>query len=246
MNFDFNFAAQNLLMALSGIPTTLVITFVAALIGIPLAFFIALARMNKVPVLDNLFTLYISFLRGTPTIVQIYLVYSGMPIILKAVAAALNIEFDVYSVNPIIYAFIVYGLNSSAVYSEMWKSGLSAVGKGQLEAAQTSGLTNFQAYIHIIIPQAVGVCAPSFCSSTLNMLKNTSLVFLMTVQDITAKAKIAAGQQYKYVEGYVDILITYIIVCSILELLFKIWEKSVTSYKTLSQKTAKREGGTAA
>ena len=246
MNFDFNFAAQNLLMALSGIPTTLVITFVAALIGIPLAFFIALARMNKVPVLDKLFTLYISFLRGTPTIVQIYLVYSGMPIILKAVAAALNIEFDVYSVNPIIYAFIVYGLNSSAVYSEMWKSGLSAVGKGQLEAAQTSGLTNFQAYIHIIIPQAVGVCAPIFCSSTLNMLKNTSLVFLMTVQDITAKAKIAAGQQYKYVEGYVDILITYIIVCSILELLFKIWEKSVTSYKTLSQKTAKREGGTAA
>lgn len=246
MNFDFNFAAQNLLMALSGIPTTLVITFVAVLIGIPLAFFIALARMNKVPVLDKLFTLYISFLRGTPTIVQIYLVYSGMPIILKAVASALNIEFDVYSVNPIIYAFIVYGLNCSATYSEMWKSGLSAVGKGQLEAAQTAGLTNFQAYIHIIIPQAVGVCAPSLCSSTLNMLKNTSLVFLMTVQDITARAKIAAGQQYKYVEGYVDILITYIIVCSILELLFKLWEKSVTSYKTLSQKTAKREGGTAA
>ena len=246
MNFDFNFAAQNLLMALSGIPTTLVITFVAVLIGIPFAFFIALARMNKVPVLDKLFTLYISFLRGTPTIVQIYLVYSGMPIILKAVAAALNIEFDVYSVNPIIYAFIVYGLNCSATYSEMWKSGLSAVGKGQLEAAQTAGLTNFQAYIHIIIPQAVGVCAPSLCSSTLNMLKNTSLVFLMTVQDITARAKIAAGQQYKYVEGYVDILITYIIVCSILELLFKLWEKSVTSYKTLSQKTAKREGGTAA
>ena len=246
MNFDFNFAAQNLLMALSGIPTTLVITFVAVLIGIPFAFFIALARMNKVPVLDKLFTLYISFLRGTPTIVQIYLVYSGMPIILKAVASALNIEFDVYSVNPIIYAFIVYGLNCSATYSEMWKSGLSAVGKGQLEAAQTAGLTNFQAYIHIIIPQAVGVCAPSLCSSTLNMLKNTSLVFLMTVQDITARAKIAAGQQYKYVEGCVDILITYIIVCSILELLFKLWEKSVTSYKTLSQKTAKREGGTAA
>ena len=75
MNFDFNFAAQNLLMALSGIPTTLVITFVAALIGIPFAFFIALARMNKVPVLDKIFTLYISFLRGTPTIVQIYLVF---------------------------------------------------------------------------------------------------------------------------------------------------------------------------
>ena len=87
---------------------------------------------------------------------------------------------------------------------------------------------------------------PSFCSSTLNMLKNTSLVFLMTVQDITARAKIAAGQQYKYVEGYLDILITYIIVCTILELLFKLWEKRTTRYKTESQKVTAKEGGVTA
>ena len=223
MNFDLNFAIQNLWLAFSGIPTTLLITFVAAVIGIPLAFFIALARIRKVPLLDQFLTLY-----------------------LEMIVQALNLDFDVYSIPPILYAFIVYGLNSSATYSEMWKAGLSAVGRGQLEAAQTSGLTNFQAYVHVIIPQAVGVCAPSFCSSTLNMLKNTSLVFLMTVQDITARAKIAAGQQYKYVEGYLDILITYIIVCTILELLFKLWEKRTTRYKTESQKVTAKEGGVTA
>lgn len=246
MNFDLNFAIQNLWMAFLGIPTTLLITFVAAVIGIPLAFFIALARIRKVPLLDQFLTLYLSFMRGTPTIVQIYLVYNGIPIIIKMIVQALNLDFDVYSIPPILYAFIVYGLNSSATYSEMWKAGLNAVGRGQLEAAQTSGLTNFQAYVHVIIPQAVGVCAPSFCSSTLNMLKNTSLVFLMTVQDITARAKIAAGQQYKYVEGYLDILITYIIVCTILELLFKLWEKRATRYKTESQKVTAKEGGVTA
>lgn len=246
MNFDLNFAIQNLWMAFLGIPTTLLITFVAAVIGIPLAFFIALARIRKVPLLDQFLTLYLSFMRGTPTIVQIYLVYNGIPIIIKMIVQALNLDFDVYSIPPILYAFIVYGLNSSATYSEMWKAGLSAVGRGQMEAAQTSGLTNFQAYVHVIIPQAVGACAPSFCSSTLNMLKNTSLVFLMTVQDITARAKIAAGQQYKYVEGYLDILITYIIVCTILELLFKLWEKRTTRYKTESQKVTAKESGVTA
>ena len=150
MNFDLNFAIQNLWMAFSGVPTTLLITFVAAVIGIPLA------RIRKVPLLDQFLTLYLSFMRGTPTIVQIYLVYNGIPIIIKMIVQALNLDFDVYSIPPILYAFIVYGLNSSATYSEMWKAGLSAVGRGQLEAAQTSGLTNFQAYVHVIIDDGAG------------------------------------------------------------------------------------------
>ena len=95
MNFDLNFAIQNLWMAFSGIPTTLLITFVAAVIGIPLAFFIALARIRKVPLLDQFLTLYLSFMRGTPTIVQIYLVYNGIPIIIKMIVQALNLDFDV-------------------------------------------------------------------------------------------------------------------------------------------------------
>ncbi len=231
MNFDLDFAITNFSEAVMGIPTTLIIVAVAVIIGMPLAFLIALARINKTPFVSELLTLYISFMRGTPTVVQIFLVYNGVPVLLKAVANLIGIEFDVYSVNPLIYAFIVFSLNAAATYSEMWKAGLSAVSKGQFEAASMVGLSTFQTYIHIIIQQAFGVAAPSFCSSTLNMLKNTSLVFIMTVMDITARAKIAAGLEYKYVEGYVDIWITYIIVCSILEWFFKILEKRVTKYK---------------
>ena len=198
MDLDLEFLWTNLGEAVRGIPTTLAIIGVAMAIGIPLAFFIALARLNHIKVLSPILTLIISFLRGTPMMVQIFLVYNGMPLLLKAVTGP---DFDVYSVPPILYAFLVFALNASAAYSEMWKAGLSSVGPRQLEAAQTVGLSGPQAYWHIIIPQAVNVSLPSFCSSTLTMLKNTSLVFVMTVMDITARAKVAAGLEYKYVEG---------------------------------------------
>ena len=235
MIFDLDFAVRNFKVALTGIPTTLIITAVAAGIGLPLAFFIALARIKKVPVLDKLLTLFISFMRGTPTIVQIYLIYNGIPILLKYISGKFNLSINVSDINPIIYAFIVYSLNTSASYSEMWRAGLNAIDKGQLEAAQTAGLTLFSAYRHVIIPQAVAVAIPSFCTATLNMLKNTSLAFIMTVQDITARAKIAAGLEYKYLECYFDVFIVYLIVCTILEILFKQAEKKLTQHRQPSK-----------
>lgn len=247
MIFDLNFAIENFCQAVLGIPTTLLITFVAVAIGLPLGFFIALARIKKVYVLNKIFTLYISFLRGTPVIVQIFLVYNGAPIVLNHMGELLKINYNFNSLNPIYYAFLVFLLNASAGFAEMWKSALSSVGKGQLEAAQTIGLTNFQAFKTVIIPQALATAAPSLCSTSLNLLKNTSLVFIMTIQDITAKAKIAAGQQYKYVEGYMDIFVAYIIICLLLEILFKLWERHLTEYrnKPFSAKTSplKMKGG---
>lgn len=234
MIFDLDFAIRNFKVALTGIPTTLLITVVAAGIGLPLAFFIAMARLKKVPVFNKLLTLFISFMRGTPTIVQIYLIYNGIPIFLRYLVSEFGIDINVSGINPIIYAFIVYTLNTAAGYSEMWKAGLSAIDKGQLEAAQTTGLSSFSAYRHIIIPQAVAVAIPSFCTATLNMLKNTSLAFIMTVQDITARAKIAAGLEYKFLECYLDVFIVYLIVCTIIELLFKQVEKNLTKHKHIA------------
>lgn len=221
MNFDVQFALENFWQAVAGIPNTLLITAVAFLIGFPIAFFIAQTRIKNIPILSQISGLYISFVRGTPIVVQIFLVHN--------IALA-------YNFNPLYAAFIVFAVNCSATYSEMWKSSLSSVGKGQLEAAYSSGLTTFQAYVHVIIPQALAVAFPSLCSSTLTMLKNTSLVFIMSVQDITAKAKIAAGIQYKYIEGYLDILLTYLIVCVILQKLFKLCENKLSAYKFAGEK----------
>lgn len=232
MSFDVQFAIENFWVALTGIPNTLLVTFVAIAAGLPLAFLIAIARFNKKGILSQFLALYISFFRGVPVIVLIFMVYNGLPELLKWASEELNWELDVYSVNPLYYAFLIFIVTASAGFSEMWKAALGSVGKGQMEAAEMSGLTKFQAYVHIIIPQAFATAAPSFCSITLSTLKDTSLVFIMTVQDITAKAKMAAGLEYKYIEGFVDAFLVYVIVCYTLEFLLKKWEVYLTEFRT--------------
>lgn len=232
MNFDVQFAIDNFWVAFSGIPNTLLVTFVAIAVGLPLAFLIAIARFNKKGILSQSLALYISFFRGVPIIVLIFMVYNGLPELLKWGSDELGLGIDVYSINPLYYAFLIFIVTASAGFSEMWKGALGSVGKGQMEAAEMTGLSKFQTYIHIIIPQAFATAAPSFCSITLSTLKNTSLVFIMTVQDITAKAKMAAGLEYKYIEGFVDAFLVYVIVCYTLEFLLKKWEVYLTAYRT--------------
>lgn len=231
MNFDMDFAVRNFYVTLTGVPTTLLITAVAVLVGFPLAFFIALLRFNKKNIISEICALYISLFRGIPVIVLIFLFYNSLPEVLKWVVQFLHIDLDVYAIDPLYYAFFVFILTASASFSEMWKTGLSSVGRGQLEAAVISGLSPFQAYIHVIIPQALATVAPSFCSITLNLLKDTSPVFIMTVQDITARAKMAAGLEYKYIEGFVDAFLVYVIVCYTLEWILKKWEVRLTAFR---------------
>lgn len=235
MQFDVQFAIDNFWVALSGVPNTLLVTFVAIALGLPLAFLIAIARFNQKGILSQFLALYISFFRGVPIIVLIFMVYNGLPELLKWISDTLHLGVDVYAVNPLYYAFLIFIVTASAGFSEMWKGALGSVGKGQMEAAEMSGLTKFQAYTQIIIPQAFATAAPSFCSITLSTLKNTSLVFIMTVQDITAKAKMAAGLEYKYIEGFVDAFLVYVIVCYTLEFLLKKWEVQLTAYRTQPQ-----------
>lgn len=239
MIFDIDFAVKNFFVALTGVPITLLVTFVAIAAGLPLAFLIAVGRQSEKGFLSQILALYISFFRGVPVIVLIFLIYYGLPGVMKTAADTMGISFNPNHVNPLIYAFIVFILNASASFAEMWKAALSSVGRGQMEAAEMAGLSKTQAYIHVVLPQAFATAAPSFCSITLSTLKETSLVFMMTVQDITARAKIAAGLEYRYVEGFVDALLVYVIVCYTLEFLLKKWEVYLTAYRTVPSKTVK-------
>jgi L-cystine transport system permease protein len=108
---------------------------------------------------------------------------------------------------------------------------LLTINKGQLEAGYTSGLTGFQTYKRIILPQAFVAALPNLCNATVGLIKNTSLAFMMTVKDITAVAKIEASYGYNYIESYLDIFVIYIIICSIVQYLFKLWERRVSVYK---------------
>ncbi len=122
-------------------------------------------------------------------------------------------------------------MNNIATLSEVFRSALLTINKGQIEAGLTSGLTFSQVYRRIIIPQALTVALPNLCTATVNLIKNTSLAFMMTVKDIMAVAKIEASFGYNYIEAYLDIFVIYIIVCSVVQYLFKVAEKRVCVYK---------------
>lgn len=232
MSFSFEFFVDTFLLALTALPTTLKLTVVTLLISIPLGFLLAYVRINKIPILARLGAIYVSFIRGTPIVIQILIIYSMFPSLLDSFFHTMNISINVFDINPILYAYIVFSFNTIAILSEVFRSALFTVNKGQLEAAHAIGLTNFQSYRRIIIPQALVSALPNLCTATMNLIKMTSLAFLMTVKDITAVAKVEAGFGYNYIEAYLDVWIIYLVVCSIVEILFRLLENNLKSYKT--------------
>ncbi|AXN41926.1 amino acid ABC transporter permease [Peribacillus butanolivorans] len=230
---DYKFLVETFFVALSGVPTALFITIVALLVALPLGFLLALTRINQIPVLNRVAQIYVSFVRGTPVIIQIFIIYSSVPLLLASIFDKYNIEMNVYDVNPIWYAFIVFSLNTTAILIEVFRSAISTVSKGQLEAAYSVGLTNVQAFRRIIIPQTLVVALPNICTATVNLIKATSLGYALSLQEITLRAKVAANVGYNYVEAYIDIFLVYLILCSLVEYLFKLYEKRLSRYRAV-------------
>ena len=229
--FDVSFLAKTFLLLWSAVPTTLIITIVSLAVGSFFGFLIALSRVHKTKVLSQIGTVYVSFIRGTPVVLQILVVYSIVPSLLNAAFKNAGSSINIFEMNPIVYAFIVFSLNMAGTLSEVFRSALLTINKGQLEAGYTSGLTNAQVYRRIIIPQALVAAVPNLCNATVGLIKNTSLAFMMTVKDVTAVAKIQASYGYTYLEAYLDILVIYVIICSLVQYIFKKWEKKISVYK---------------
>lgn len=233
--FNYQFLLDTFFVALSGAPTALLITLVALLISVPAGFLLALSRINEVPFFNRFTQVYVSFVRGTPVLVHIFIIYNSVPIMLTTIFNRFNININIYDVNPIWYAFIVFSLNTTAVLSEVFRSALTTVSKGQLEAAQSVGLNTAQAYVTVIIPQALVAALPNICTATTNLIKATSLGYAMSLKEITLRAKVAANVGYNYIEAYIDIFLVYLIICSVVEFGFKLYEKRLRTYKVANQ-----------
>jgi L-cystine transport system permease protein len=233
--------ARTFLIAAAAIPVTLRITAVTLVIALPAAFFMALCSIYKVPVLKRFVSIYVSFFRGTPIVLQILIVYSLLPSLLNALVKQAGLQINVFDINPEIYAYAVFSLNNAALLSEILRSGILTVDRGQHEAALAAGLSPVQSFRRIIIPQSLIAALPNLCNLTITLIKNTSLSFIMTVQDVTAAAKIAASYGYNYVEAYLDIFVIYIIICALTQFLFERAEKKLAPYRG---ETPAKRGGT--
>ena len=222
---NFNFIISTLIKALSGVPVTLGIMIVAILLSFFPALFLALGRLYKVKGVTGFSIIYLAFIRSTPPILLILFFYSLFPSVLNSLLKGTGI--NVFEINPILYAFIIFSLMTTGSLSEIIRSAILTVDKGQLEAAQAIGLSNTQAYLRIIFPQALRSALPNLCNLVINLVKGTSLVFVMTVKDITAIAKVEAAYGYQYFESYFVIFTIYILICGIIQYIFRSLEKRV-------------------
>src|SRR5574344_2049828 len=231
MELNLPFLQHTFILALRGIPTACLITIFSLLLAAIPAYFLALARLYKVKVVSPLAEVYISFIRGTPMVVQVLIIYSLLPSLINAIAKKCGSSFNVFNMSPVVYAVTVFTLHTIATLSEVIRSAITTVDKGQLDAAFALGMKPLQAFRLVILPQAAVEAVPNLGTLTVNLFKETSLSFLMTVKDITAIAKIEAAYGYNYIEAYSAIFVIYLIVCSVIQQVFYILEKVIKSYR---------------
>ena len=222
---DIDYIVKTFLETLKGVPITLIIMIVAMVLSFLPALFLALGQIYKVRGVRSFSLVYLAFIRATPPILLILFFYSLFPSLLNQLLKSIGSDFDIFKLDPLYYAFIIYSLMTVGSLSEILRSAILTVDKGQLEAAHAIGLTTTQTYLRIVFPQALRSALPNLANLVINIVKGTSLVFVMTIKDITAIARVEASYGYQYFESYFVIFLQYILICGLIQLGFSLLEK---------------------
>jgi His/Glu/Gln/Arg/opine family amino acid ABC transporter permease subunit len=209
------------------LPITLLMTVVSAVIGLGLGFLIAIVKLRKIPILQQLFNVFVSFMRGTPQLVQLFLSFYGLPILVEWFAQKMNMTVNVNAIPALVYVFIAFGLNEAAYTSETFRAALLSVNKSEIEAARSIGLTNAQTMLRIILPSALIVALPNLVNSLISLLKATSLAFTVTIIDIMGQTRIIAGANLRFFEAYIAVALVYWVLCVLIEQVAKRVERKL-------------------
>jgi L-cystine transport system permease protein len=214
------------------VPVTLQITAVSLVLALLLGLATALVRIYRAPVLSQLAALYVSFIRGTPLLVQIYLSYYGLPKVLNWLAERYGwTGLDVNGIPAIAFIYFAFTINVGAYSSETIRASILAVDKGQLEAALSIGMTPWQGMKRIVLPQALAVALPSFGNTAISLLKDTSLAFLISVVDLMGEAKIVGARGLQFFEVYIVVALFYWVICIVIERGVAALEKRVRRFE---------------
>ncbi len=209
--FTLDFIEKNRYKYLiDGLLNTLLITVVAALIGIILGFLIAIIRVTydrtgKLRILDLICRLYLTVIRGTPTTVQLMIVYF---VIFSSVS------------RPMLSAFIAFGLNSAAYVAEIVRGGIMSIDTGQMEAGRSLGLSYSKTMAFVIVPQAFKNVLPALTNEFIVLLKETSICIAISLKDLTYGTQLISSQTYDYMLPLLAGAAIYLAVVILLSWLF--------------------------
>ncbi len=214
--FDF---ARVVNLLLQGMWVTVKVTVLSLLIALAIGLLSCLMGISKSKILSFLSKFYIWLIRGTPFIVQLFIIYFGIPQFIKAIGIS-NFKISAFAA-----ATITLALNAGAYISEIFRGAINAVDKGQMEAARSLGLSKSKAMTKVVLPQAFRICIPSLCNQFIITLKDSSLASTISLKEIVFQGQQYAFSTYKMFATYIMIGVAYLIIISILSFLIKIIER---------------------
>ena len=227
---------------IQGIGTTVFVTFIGYLLANIIGLIVALGRVSKNPVLYNLATLYVQIIRGVPILVQIfYVAFVITPVaieILNGLGAALSgvlgadnflTQLSPQNVSLLARAVVALTLAYGGFEAETYRAGIESIHKGQMEAARSLGMSYSQAMRYVILPQAIRNVLPPLGNDFISMLKDSSLVSVLGVRDITQEARLYVSASFRYPETYNTLAFTYLSMTIVLSLGVK-WLENRTKH----------------
>jgi len=200
-----------------GVKVTVPLTALSFALALVVSLIVAMIQYADVPVLRQVCRFYIWIVRGTPLLVQLYLVFYGLP--------SLGVMLPAYP-----SAVLVFGFNEGAYMAESIRGALESVSRGQMEAGWCVGLNYLQIMRHVVLPQAFRAAFPALSNSLISMLKGTSLAATITVTEMFREATIINGRVYESLGLYTEVALIYLAFCTVLTWLQRVGERKLASY----------------
>ena len=193
------------LIACKGIPATVCESLIAIVIGAALGLLLALCSQTKSKILQVIAKVYVDIIRGTPMLAQALIMAYGVPWLLQS----WGIDFT--WPQMVLPAIIVCGCNSAAYMSEVIRSGIQAIDKGQMEAARSLGMSHGMAMRLVIIPQAIRIILPAFCNEFVTLIKETSVLGYVGVVEILRRGQLWNSSSFETFPAYIGVALAYMV-----------------------------------
>lgn len=230
---DFKFIMQMIPKMMPALGNTLTITIVSAFFGWILGIIIALIRVNKVKILSQILTIYVSFMRSVPLVIIMFFTYFAIPTLIAYYRMEHGLPVASTAGNTsLLCPIIAMSLSEAAFASETFRSALAAISHDQMEAAKSVGMTGIQAYFRIIFPQAFVIALPNMGGLFIGLIKSSTLAYYSGVAEVTGFAYTLASPTYQFLEAFFVIALLYEILSFAFSRLFRFLEHRFSKYRT--------------
>ncbi|MDB9527812.1 amino acid ABC transporter permease [Oscillatoria sp. CS-180] len=215
---SFEYAIDALPTLLIGAVTTLQLTAVSVIFGLVGGTLLGLARLSTFKPLQIASRIYIDFFRGTPLLVQIFMIYFGIPALVSGLGAS-------FSFNRFFAAILALSLNSAAYLAEIVRAGIQSIELGQREASECLGLSPLQTMRYIIFPQAFRRMIPPLGNEFITLLKDTSLVAVIGYEELFRRGQLIVANNYRAFEIYITVALVYLVLNTVSSQVFILLER---------------------